>query len=293
MRPSRLIAWSAALYASVMLLWTPTRLDAVEKTKAVYIGGTLPGFPQGDRTSSGFNVEGRVDTQADAQFVFDAGTRGTITIPYDAIGSLTFGRIEPFGSYDAREKRGARVYPRDFYSKDHFLLTIVYQDQSNTEQVVVLWLGYEIVRPTLATLEERTGKVMEFADAQGCAQYKTREECGYAGAGALKGIKRVFVDTGEDTRNRDVIVSEIQKAKLDLEVSDKAGDADVILDFRAFQAAFARTSAGIGEILVRVDQDDRLRLASEFAESGRSPKALATQFARTFLDAYKKDNQLR
>lgn len=292
MRPSHLLARLAISYACLLLLWAPTRLEAAEKTKAVYIGGTLPAFPQGDRTWRRFNVEGSVDATAEAQFVFDAGTRGTITIPYESIVGLTFGRVEPFGSYDAREKRGGRVFPRDFYSKAHFLLTIVYQDQSNTEQVVVLWLGSEIVRPTLATLEDRSGKVMEFADAQGCAQYKTREECGYAGAGALMGITQVLIDTDENT-HRDVIVSEILKARLDLKVSDNADDANVILNFRAWKVPFRNASAGIGEILVRVDQDDRLRLASEFAESGRSEKALATQFARTFLDAYKKDNQLR
>jgi hypothetical protein len=123
----------------------PTGLNAVDKDKAVYIGGTLSSFPQGGRTVRRFNAEGRIDTQADSQLVFDTGTRGKITIPYSAIVSFTFGRHEPFGVYDAVERRGARVLPKDFYSKNDFLLTIVYQDPPETEQVIVLWLGNDIV----------------------------------------------------------------------------------------------------------------------------------------------------
>jgi hypothetical protein len=38
---------------------------------------------------------------------------------------------------------------------------------------------------------------------------------------------------------------------------------------------------------------DRARLVSEFAEAGRAEKALATGFARTFVEGYKKDNRLK
>ncbi|MGE3840792.1 MAG: hypothetical protein AB7I50_04330 [Vicinamibacterales bacterium] len=281
MRTARPHTQAAVAGAAFFSCWVPT-VEAIDKDKAVYIGGTLTGFPPGGRTAH----MGRVDTRAESQFVFDAGSKGAITIPYGAIVSLTFGRNTPFGRYEAREQRGARVFPEDFYTKSHCLLTIVYQDQSDTDQVVVLWLGDEIVRPTLATLEGRSGIAIRFADAQGCAQYRTPEECGYAAKGALKGTTRVFVDTG-DIAGREFIVLEIQKAKLGMQVSDEAEDADVILNFRASRN-FTGAHVGIGEIFVR---QDRLRLVSEFVESGRSEKAVTAKFAETFVEAYKKDNQ--
>jgi hypothetical protein len=282
--------WAEVLFASVFLFWAPTTVAAVDKDKAVYIGGTHPDFPKGARTGAGFrvgrlNAEGRITTQSESEFVFDTGTKGAITLRYDAIVSLAFGRTDPFGHYDDSERRGTRQIPRDFFSKDHYLLTVVYRDQSDTEHVVVLWLGSDIVRPVLAALEGRSGKPIRFADAQGCTQYKTPDECGYAGPGALKGVKRFFVDTSGNIQGREDIVSEIQKARLDIQVSDTAADADVILDFRAARGFSG--NVGLGEIYVR---KDRPRLVSEFAESGGSQGALAREFARTFVAAYKKDN---
>ena len=251
----------------------------------------LSEFPQGARTAGGFrpdrfNAEGKIDTESDVQFVFDAGTKGTITVPYDAFVSLAFGRIAPFGRSVAPEERGTRHFPKNFLSKDHYILTIVYQDQSGMQQVVALWLGDDIVQPTLTRLEGRSGKALRFADAQGCAQYKAPEECGYARAGALKGITRIFVDTGADRQVRDGIASEIEKTRLGLEMSERAEDADVILNFRASRG-ITGTDVGIGAIYVR---QDRLRLVKEFAEPGRSEKAVTTQFVKAFVEAYQKDN---
>jgi hypothetical protein len=82
-------------------------LGAVDKDKAIYIGGTLLGLPRGANLG---NAEGRINTQSDSQFVFDAGTKGSIAIPYGAIVTVKFGRANPFGRYDAREQRGNRVF---------------------------------------------------------------------------------------------------------------------------------------------------------------------------------------
>jgi hypothetical protein len=42
----------------------------------------------------------------------------------------------------------------------------------------VFELGKNIVRTTLKILEVRTGKEIEFQDAEACKQYKTPKECG-------------------------------------------------------------------------------------------------------------------
>jgi hypothetical protein len=281
----------AALFAFLVLLAAPTALGAIDNDKAVYVGGTLTDFPigtwgpRGWRTDT-FNAEGRINTGADS-LVFDAGAKGTVAIPYEAIMSVAFGRTSPFGYYEGSELKGTRQYPRDFFSKDHFLLTIVYRGTADSEQVIIFWLGNDIVRQTLTTLEGHTGKRTRFADAQGCAQYKTREECGFATAGALKGVRSVFVDTAADSETRQQIMSEIGRAKLALDLSDGPDGADVILQFQASRGLLGKP-IGLGTIYVRQDQ---LRIVNEFAEPGRSEKALSTKFAKTFIEMYRGDNR--
>lgn len=284
------VALSAALFVFSVLLSVPTA-GAVDRDKAVYVGGTLTDFPEGAWGARGFrpdrfNAEGRITGESDS-LVFDAGARGTVAIPYLAIVSVAFGRASPFGYYEGPELKGSRQYPRDFFSKDHFLLTIVYRGSADSDQVVVFWLGNDIVRQTLTTVEGRTGKRIRFADAQGCAQYRTREACGYAATGALKGVRRVFVDTGADIETREQIMSEIGRAKLALDFNNVPDDADVILHFHASRGVMGRP-VGLGTIYVRQDQ---LRIVTEFAESGRSEKAISTEFAKSFIETYRGDNR--
>lgn len=47
----------------------------------------------------------------------------------------------------------------------------------------------------------------------------------------LKGLKKVFVDTGADMKSRERILKEIEKAKLGLELLDSAEGAEIILNF--------------------------------------------------------------
>jgi hypothetical protein len=60
--------------------------------------------------------------------------------------------------------------------RNHYL-TITYMDVNGKEQAGVFELGKDIVRTTLKILEVRTGKEVEFQDAEACKQYKTPKEC--------------------------------------------------------------------------------------------------------------------
>src|SRR3954467_3201824 len=53
----------------------------------------------------------------------------------------------------------------------------------------------------------------------------------------LKGLKKVFVDTGGDLKNRERIQHEIESAKLGLELLDSEGGAEIIIAFGADKTA--------------------------------------------------------
>ena len=139
--------------------------EAVDKDKAMYVGGTLTGIQE--------KTEGRLNTASNDAIGFEAGKDGIITIPYAAITELEYGQ-----KAGRRVAVGILVSPFALFSKkrNHFL-TITYMDANGKEQAGVFELGKEIVRTTLKILEVRTGKEIEFQDAEACKQYKTPKEC--------------------------------------------------------------------------------------------------------------------
>jgi hypothetical protein len=160
-----LCARCVALGVILVLLLAPA-VGAVDKDKAVYMGGTLPGVDE--------KAEGRLDTKSEAQLVFDAGKKGTASIPYAAVASLEYGQ-----KAGRRVAVAVLVNPLALFSKkrNHYL-TITFNDQAGKEQAGVFELGKDIVRTTLKILEVRTGREIEFQDVEACKQYKTPKECG-------------------------------------------------------------------------------------------------------------------
>ena len=121
--------------------------------KTMYIGGTVPTLKQG--------TEGRSSTQDEKVFVFTY-KGGELKIPYDRINDLEYG-----------QKAGRRlglaiaVSPLALFSKKrrHYL-TIGYQDENDKQQAAVFELGKNVVRVTLASLEARTGRKIEYQDEE-------------------------------------------------------------------------------------------------------------------------------
>lgn len=143
---------------------TPVLL-AVDANKAMYVGGTISGIAE--------KAEGRLVTVSDEIFIFDGGSKGSVSIPYAAVTGLEYG-----------QKAGRRVgvaimvSPLALFSKkrNHFL-TISYKDKDGKEQAGVFELGKDIVRTTLKVLEVRTGKEIVLQDKEACRQFKTPKEC--------------------------------------------------------------------------------------------------------------------
>jgi hypothetical protein len=119
--------------------------------KTLYVGGTVKDLKE--------LTEGKSSAKDDKVFVFSY-SGGKLQIPYDRVNSLEYG-----------QKAGRRVgvaiavtWMALFSKKRKHYLTIGYLDDDDKQQAAVFELGKNIVRVTLASLEARTGKKIEYQD---------------------------------------------------------------------------------------------------------------------------------
>jgi hypothetical protein len=119
--------------------------------KTLYVGGTVKGLTE--------RTEGKSSAKDEKVFVFQY-SGGKLEIPYERINSLEYG-----------QKAGRRigvaiaVTPIALLSKKrkHYV-TIGYLDDDDKQQAAVFELGKNVVRVTLASLEARTGKKVDYQD---------------------------------------------------------------------------------------------------------------------------------
>jgi len=144
---------SIGLALTLVLVFEFTAWAGLGSNKTMYDGGTITAIKQG--------TEGKSSTQDEKVFVFDY-KGGQLSIPYEKINDIEYG-----------QKAGRRVglaiaiSPWLLLSKKrkHFL-TIGYLDESDKRQAGVFELGKDIVRVTLASLEARTGKKIDYQDEE-------------------------------------------------------------------------------------------------------------------------------
>jgi hypothetical protein len=162
------LSWRSSLRlpVGILVLLAGVALSAVDGDKAMYMGGTITNVQE--------KAEGRLATSSTSEIAFDAGKKGAFSIAYASITSLEYGQ-----KAGRRVAVAVLVSPLALFSKkrNHYL-TITYKDAAGSEQAGVLELGKDLVRTTLKILEVRTGKEIEFQDAEACRQYKTPKECG-------------------------------------------------------------------------------------------------------------------
>lgn len=140
----------AVSWALVFLL-VSTSWAGLGSDKTAYVGGTENQIKDG--------AEGHSSTRDDKNFVFEY-KGGSLIIPYDQMDDLEYG-----------QKAGRRigvavvVNPLFLFSKKrkHFL-TIGWKDAQDKQHAAVLELGKSVVRTTMATLEARTGKKIDYQD---------------------------------------------------------------------------------------------------------------------------------
>jgi hypothetical protein len=150
----------------LVLAFSSEVLLAVDGKKAAYMGGTFSAY-----TSSKGPVEGKLDTSRTDVLLLtpeEKDFRGTVlTIPYDQVLDLEYGQ-------KAGRRVGAAIGTSIllgpiglvtlFSKKRNHFLTIGYRDAEGFDQVAVIELGKDIVRTTLAIVETRSGKKIEFQD---------------------------------------------------------------------------------------------------------------------------------
>jgi len=286
----------------LMTLLVTAAVQGVADEKTSYVGGTPKDFPVGGFSERfvGFArdqirpIEGSLNADSTSELTFDAGRDGRLVIAYHDVTGLSFG-LEPQGI----PKGGSLLIswdPLDQYTKNaHYLLSVSYRDQAGTEQGVVFELGKEVLKPTLERLEARTGLAMQFAEFAACQAYKAADRCGYGTPRELRGLTKVFVDAGEKGDYRALIVAELDKAHLGLELLPVPEGAQIVLRFRGEEfnrPDFIQTLHG-GRGEVNAIQDGRPRTIVAF--SGTRMRAFgakpATKFANAFIEAYHNGNR--
>lgn len=154
----------AALLALVLL--AEQLVFALGSKNAAYFGGTIAvyGNPKDP-------VEGTLDVTGGSELVFTPNGQAlagkTFTIPWSRVTDLEYGQ-------KAGRRVGAAVGTTIllgpvgllslFSKKRKHFLTIGFKDEADTAQVVVLELGKDIVRTTLAVVQTRSGKAIEYQD---------------------------------------------------------------------------------------------------------------------------------
>jgi hypothetical protein len=121
--------------------------------KTKYIGGTVTNVKEGD--------EGKSSTKDEKLFVFETG-KERLEIPYDKVDSLEYGQ-------KAGRRIGVAVVINPLFilsKKRRHFLTVGYTDADGKQQAAVFELGKDVVRVTLATLEARTGRKIEYQDEE-------------------------------------------------------------------------------------------------------------------------------
>jgi hypothetical protein len=126
----------------------------------------------------------------------------------------------------------------------------------------------------------------------------------YGHPGELRGVKKVFVDTGTDIDLRNHVLEEIQKRLPDLTIVSAPEDADIHLRFSLKEERNYGTvvpvggrigvpySVGVGSV-VKVLSDDRVRVLLSFKDSRTrfGERRPSTNFAREFVQAYQRANK--
>lgn len=143
---------SVNVVALVLALTSPTLPAAVRGDQVMYVGGTFSSVPE--------KTEGNIDTSKTDVMLFNSKKR-TISVPFSGITSIEYG-----------QKAGRRigvavaVSPLALLSKKrkHYV-SLSFKDASGVNQGVVFEVAKGVVGPFVRTLEQRSGKTVEFESA--------------------------------------------------------------------------------------------------------------------------------
>lgn len=142
---------SIALQLAALFTLTLISVAGLSNDKASYQGGTESDIPAG--------TNGYCTTGNEREFIF-AFTNGQLVIPYDQVNDLEYGMDAARRLTFSTAANPFRLFTK---KKKHFL-TIGWKDEHAQQHAAVFELGKSVVRPTIVTLEARTGKKVDYQD---------------------------------------------------------------------------------------------------------------------------------
>lgn len=130
--------------------------------KSKYVGGTVTAIPKGS--------EGKLNTDDTKALDFKYEKGGDWNAPYDKVTSLAYGqhagrRVGATVAWGVTTL-GIMALPLLFSKKRRHYMTIEYTDPQGAAQAAVFEVGKDAIRTTLASLEVRTGKKVEYEDEE-------------------------------------------------------------------------------------------------------------------------------
>ena len=140
--------------ASLLIAVAVTPAFALDKEKAMYVGGTANVAPKS---------EGILATNDETKLMFIAEKGGgMVEIPWKKIDEAEYGQ-----KVGRRWKTAIFLSPAALFSKGrkHYL-TISYKDKNNEMQSAVFELGKDLVRTTLTVVETRSGRKITYQDEE-------------------------------------------------------------------------------------------------------------------------------
>ena len=134
-----------------LLVFAPLLQAGDTDTRALYVGGTVPGVHN--------KSDVRVGVQQSDVLQIRTG-KTSFEVPYKDVTTLEYGM-----RVSRRYMEAILISPLFLVAKkkSHYL-TIGYTDQDGTAQAIVLQVGKDEIRPLLVSLEARTGRRVEFQD---------------------------------------------------------------------------------------------------------------------------------
>jgi hypothetical protein len=145
-QPNRAWALLVLIAGSVPML-----SSASGGARAYLMGTTVPDFPA--------KCDVRIDMTGDQEMLFVTRML-TLHVPYDKVNTVEYGQ-----HVGRRYVEAILISPLFLLSKTrkHFL-TVGYVDANGRQQALVLQMNKNDVRPTLAEIEARTGRRIEYTD---------------------------------------------------------------------------------------------------------------------------------
>jgi hypothetical protein len=142
---------SITLLLACVLLLDLVAYGGLGSDKTAYIGGTENQIKEG--------TEGVSSAKDEKNFVFEF-KGGNLAIPYGGVNDLEYGQ-------KAGRRLGLALAISPWlllsHKRKHFL-TVGWKDDQDKQHAAVFELGKSIIRTSIATLEARTGKKVEYQD---------------------------------------------------------------------------------------------------------------------------------